>query len=110
MKGDFGYLWVFLDFLGMSLLGTGGDWCRWWGLVWDQQSWKISLSEVFYDENLCLFQYSSMKRNKRIVANANVMIAFFILLHIVLISDVENVRKITNSRKISVLLNRLRNN
>ena len=50
-----------------------------------------------------------MKSNKRIVANANVMIAFFIHLHIVIISDVKNVRKITNSRKISVLLNRLGN-
>ena len=43
------------------------------------------------------------------VANANVMIAFFIRLHIVRMSDVKNVRKITNSRKTSVLLNRLRN-
>ena len=67
------------------------------------------MSEVFYDENLCLLQYSSIKRNKRIVANANVMIPFFIQLHIVIISDVKNVKKITNSRKISVLLNRLRN-
>ena len=56
-----------------------------------------------------MFQYSSMKRNKRIVANANVMVAFFIHLHIVIKNDVKNVRKITNSRKISVLLNRLRN-
>ena len=43
------------------------------------------------------------------VANANVMIAFLIHLHIVIISDVKNVRKITNSRKTSVLLNKLRN-
>ena len=42
------------------------------------------------------------------MANANVMIAFFIHLHIV-ISDVKNVRNITNSRKTSFLLNRLRN-
>ena len=43
------------------------------------------------------------------VANVNVMIVFFIHLHIVIMSDVKNVRKITNSRKASVLLNRLRN-
>ena len=43
------------------------------------------------------------------VANANVMIAFFIHLHIVQMSDVKNVRKIMNSRKPSVLLNRFRN-
>ena len=43
------------------------------------------------------------------VANANVMIAFFIHLQIVIMSDFKNVRKITNSRKTSVLLNRLRN-
>ena len=45
-----------------------------------------------------------MNRIKRIVANANVTIAFFIHLHIVIIRDVTNVRKIKNSRKISVLL------
>ena len=49
------------------------------------------------------------KRNKRMVANVNVMIAFFIQLHIVIMSDVKKVRKTTNSRKTSVLLNRLRN-
>ena len=43
------------------------------------------------------------------VANTNVMIAFFIHLHIVIMSDVKNVRKIMNSRKTSVLLNRFRN-
>ena len=43
------------------------------------------------------------------VANANVMIAFFKLLHIVSMSDVKNVRKTTNSRKTSVLLKRLQN-
>ena len=53
--------------------------------------------------------YSSIKRNKIMVANVNVMIAFFIQLRIVIMSDVKNVRKITNSRKTSVLLNRLRN-
>ena len=41
---------------------------------------------------------------KRIVANANVTIAFFIHLHIVMIRDDKNVRKIMNRRKISVLL------
>ena len=45
-----------------------------------------------------------MKRIKRIVAKANVIIAFFIHLHIVKIGDDKNVRKITNSKKISVLL------
>ena len=50
-----------------------------------------------------------MKRNKRMVANANVMIAVFIHLHIVRMSDIKNVRKITNKRKTSVLLNRLQN-
>ena len=50
-----------------------------------------------------------MKRNKRIVANANVMIACFIQLLIVIRTDVKNVRNITNSRKILVLLNKLRN-
>ena len=48
-----------------------------------------------------------MKRNKRIVTNANVTIAFFIHLLIVIMSDVKNVRNHTNSRKTSVLLNRL---
>ena len=40
-----------------------------------------------------------MKRIKRIVAKANVIIAFFIHLHIVNIRDDKNVIKITNSRK-----------
>ena len=43
-----------------------------------------------------------MKRIKRIVAKANVIIAFFIHLHIVNIRDDKNVIKITNSKKISV--------
>ena len=43
------------------------------------------------------------------VANANVMIAFFILLHFARISDVKIVTKNTNNRKTSVLLKRLRN-
>ena len=43
------------------------------------------------------------------VANVNVMIAFFIHLHMAIMSDVKNVKKFTNSRKTSVLLNRLRN-
>ena len=43
------------------------------------------------------------------VANANVMIAVFIHLHIVIMSDDKNVRKFMNSRKISVLLNRFQN-
>ena len=41
-----------------------------------------------------------MKRIKRIVAKANVIIAFFIHLHIVNIRDDKNVIKITNSKKI----------
>ena len=43
------------------------------------------------------------------VANANVMIAFFIHLHNVRMNAVKNVIKTTNNRKTSVLLNRLRN-
>ena len=45
-----------------------------------------------------------MKRIKRIVAKANVTIAFFTHLHIVIIRDDKNVMKNTNSKKISVLL------
>ena len=45
-----------------------------------------------------------MKRIKRIVAKANVTTAFFTLLHIVIIRDDKTVMKITNSKKISVLL------
>ena len=40
-----------------------------------------------------------MKRNKRIIAKANVTIAFFTHLHIVIIRDDKNVMKITNSKK-----------
>ena len=44
------------------------------------------------------------------VANANMMSAFFLIKsHIVILSDVKNVRKITNSRKTSVLSKILRN-
>ena len=43
--------------------------------------------------------YSSRKRIRRIVAKANVMIAFFINLHIVNMRDDKNVIKITNSKK-----------
>ena len=45
-----------------------------------------------------------MNRIKRIVANANVTIAFFIHLHFVINRVVINVRKIIIRRKISVLL------
>ena len=45
-----------------------------------------------------------MNKIKRIVARANVTIGFFTHLHIVMIRDDKNVRKIMNSRKISVLL------
>ena len=54
-----------------------------------------------------------MKRIKRIVAKANVTIAFFTHLHIVSIRDDKNLTKITNSKKIcstkncSYYLNRL---
>ena len=50
-----------------------------------------------------------MKRIKKIVAEANVMIAFFIHLHFVIMRDVKIVRKIMKSRKISVLLKMVRN-
>ena len=45
-----------------------------------------------------------MKRIKIIVAKANVTIAFFTHLHIVIIRDDRNVMKIANTKKISVLL------
>ena len=45
-----------------------------------------------------------MNRIKRILANANVTIAFFIHLHIVMIWDDKSVKKILNRRKIIVLL------
>ena len=45
-----------------------------------------------------------MKRIKLIVAKANVTIAFFTHLHIVIIRDDKKVMKITNSKTISVLL------
>ena len=41
---------------------------------------------------------------RKIVARANVMIAFFIHLHIVKMRDDKNVMKVTNNKKISVLL------
>ena len=47
-----------------------------------------------------------MKRNKRIVANAKVMIVFFIHLQTVIMRDVRNVKKNMKSSKILVLLNR----
>ena len=51
-----------------------------------------------------------MKRVKSIVANAKIVIPFFIHLHIVIMRDVEkyyeNVRSIIKSRKTSVFLNR----
>ena len=40
-----------------------------------------------------------MKRVKRIVARANVTIAFFIHLHNVIIRDIKNVEQIMNSKK-----------
>ena len=49
-----------------------------------------------------------MNKIKRIVAKANGTIAFFTHLHIVMIRDDKNVRKIMNSRKIFVLLKTVR--
>ena len=49
-----------------------------------------------------------MKRIERIVAKANVTIALFTHLHIVKIRDDKNVMKITNNKKISVLLKVIR--
>ena len=43
-----------------------------------------------------------MKRIKSFVANANVMFAFFIYLHFVIMRDVKNVKKNMKSRKTSV--------
>ena len=40
-----------------------------------------------------------MKRIKSFVANAKVMIAFFIFLHIVIMRDVRNVRNIIKKEK-----------
>ena len=48
------------------------------------------------------------KSIKRIVAKTNVTIAFFIPLHIVMIRDIKNVRKIMNKRKISFRLKLVR--
>ena len=47
-----------------------------------------------------------MKRTKSVVANAKVMIAFFLHLHLVIMRDEQNVRKNMKSRNTSVLLNR----
>ena len=48
------------------------------------------------------------KSIKRIVAKKNVTVAFFIHLHIVIIRDIKNVRKIMNKRKISFRLKMVR--
>ena len=45
-----------------------------------------------------------MKSIKSIVSKANVIIAFFTHLHIVMIRDDKNAIKFTNSKKTSVLL------
>ena len=45
-----------------------------------------------------------MNKFKRFVAKANVTIAFFTHLHIVIIRDDKNVMKIMNNKKASVLL------
>ena len=47
-----------------------------------------------------LLKYSSIKSIKRTVAKTNVTIAFFIHLHIVIIRDIKNVRKIMNKKNI----------
>ena len=80
--GLFEFLLVLLEVLGMLSVGTGV------GVV-DSQFWKIS-----------------MKRIKSIVANAKVMMAFFIHSHILSMRDFENVRNIIKRRKTSVLLKR----
>ena len=49
-----------------------------------------------------------MSKIKRIVARANVTIAFFTHLYIGMIRDGKNVIKIMNRRKISVLLKKTR--
>ena len=51
-----------------------------------------------------------MNRTKKIVAKVKVTIAFFTYLHIVITRDDKNVMKITNSKKISVLLKIVRIN
>ena len=47
------------------------------------------LSKFFSEEILCLILYSSIKSNNSFVANANVMIDFFLFSHIVIMSDVK---------------------
>ena len=49
-----------------------------------------------------------MKRIKRIVLKANVTLAFFTHLNIVIMRDDKNLMKTTNSKKISVLLKKVR--
>ena len=52
-----------------------------------------------YRENLCLLEHSSKKSIKKIVAKANVTIAFFKHLHIFMIKDDKNVGKIMYNTK-----------
>ena len=75
-----------------------------WGLLISnfRKILKIFLRRNFVFCN----KYSSMKRMKSIVANAKVMVAFFIHMHIVIMRHVRIVRNIINIREISVLLNR----
>ena len=49
-----------------------------------------------------------MKSIKRIVASAKVTIAFFIHLHVAMMREIKNVRKIMNKRNISVRLKLVR--
>ena len=76
-----------------------------WGLL-SSNFGKILKFFFIYEEIFCLLYYSSMKRIKSIVANAKVIIVFFIHLHIFIKRDVENVRIFINRRKTSFLLNR----
>ena len=50
-----------------------------------------------------------MKTIKNLVAGAIFIIAFFILLHFVIIMEIETVKNITKRRKMSFLLNRCLN-
>ena len=50
---------------------------------------------------------SSIKSIKRLVARAKVTIVFLIHLHIVMMREIKNVRKIMNKRKISVRMKKV---
>ena len=56
-----------------------------------------------------LIIYSSMKTIKSLAASAIFIIAIFILLHFVIIMEIETVKNITKRIKMSFLLNRCLN-